>query len=439
MLMADWTRWFRTGRVVDDSNEPEVALAGPVSGAAAESRGRRPRSASADAGRVRAALAAGRVAEPEGIPALVSAIESDYQFTLARRTLASLIESAAWSIEVDRDELERRAFAEDLLARFREALPAALAAIAFGRVAFAKRLGPADASGVRLLRSLDPLPFERTELRLDEEGRFAGVRLDTGTRWLDLGPSEVWWFALDPTPAEPHGRSRYLGAPLAVWRQREELRRNRDVFLRKLALGHGVAKAPSDYPAPAGVGAGSALDRADPLDDLRRGLESLRSGGTLVLPSETDARGNPLFSYEPPRMQPDGTPLENEGRRLDAAVLRAMGIPERAVIQEDSAGSYALAEVHWRVLAATVDGIAHQLLASFNRHVIEPTLALNWPEPDRPAIRLTVRRLREDARPPALELVRSLLAAPESNALFRDARIDVAALLDLAGIPRLRT
>ncbi len=67
-----------------------------------------------------------------------------------------------------------------------------------------------------------------------------------------------------------------------------------------------------------------------------------RSGGTLVLQSETTVVGQPLFSYEPAQPVASSGPLDEERKRLDAAALRSLGIPERAVYQEDSAGSYAL-------------------------------------------------------------------------------------------------
>ncbi|MGL5097953.1 MAG: hypothetical protein ACRDD1_20370, partial [Planctomycetia bacterium] len=247
----------------------------------------------------------------------------------------------------------------------------------------------------------------------------------------------AWWVALDPTPREPHGRSRYLGAPLEVWRQRRRLEDNERVWYEKFALGHGVLKAPSSYPPLPGAGRVADADGrpADPLSDGLHMLDRLRSGGVAVLPSERGAAGEPLWDYTPPTTTQDAGPLENRRRSLDAAALRSLGVPERAVTQDDATGSHAMAAVHWQVLQATCEGILSQIAASFQKYVVEKAVRLNEPALDGAKLTLVCQPIDAQRRGLVLQLVQSVLRSPKLSPLVAEGVVDVAKLLEIADLP----
>lgn len=378
--------------------------------------------------------------EPARIEALVARMEEDYQFKLAWLVLASWIQTARVTIEVapssnaDASESADRAeiLSDRLLSLFQRSQLAALRAIAYGRAAFEKTYRYDPASGLLLPDGLDYLPFEMTRMVLDEEGSYAGIELRTAGTKRRLEPSRSWWFALDASALEPHGRSRFLGAAEAVYKQRQELARQEEIWYSKFAIGHGVARAPERRDDP------NALPLAhddDPLDVMKERCSEIESGGILVLSSRTYPEGKYLYDYQESEGQRDGAPLENRRRSLDAAALRALGIPEKSVTQDDSTGSYALAEAHAVVLGKTCDGILAQLVESYQRYVIEKAVELNWPADDRPSLKLVAQPVGDPSHARWARLAEATLQGDSLSPLVREGVVDVPRLLQLAKVP----
>lgn len=396
----------------------------------------------------RSVLAGQRKKEPAGLADLARQLEADYQFKLANLVLRSLVQSATVTVEAGtpRDaaprEVERaRALADNLEEVWRRTLPSMLEAIGLGRAAFEKTFRHDPALELYLLADLDYLPFERTSLALDEEGSFAGIELSAGEASggfaspsqpaIRLEPARAWWFALDPTVLEPHGRSRYLGAAREVFLRRRELDRLEAIWYSKFAIGHAVARAPDRGETDPVLGPGGREEEwLDPIEVLRDRCQEIESGGVLVLSSKTSPDGKYLYDYVESAGQKDGAPLENRRRQLDVAALRAMGIPERAITQDGQTGSYALADVHQSVLEKTCEGILGQATASFEKYVAAKAAELNWPIDRRPRFRVTFQPLGDDRRGLVLDLVRTL--APR---LLEEGRLDADTLLAIAGLP----
>lgn len=388
------------------------------------------------------ALSADRRPEAKSIGKLVKEVEEDYQFSLGVLALKALIQGAKVSIEVDGDA-RAQLLADNLQQTWQEMLPHCLKAIGYGRAAFERWYDYEPKSSLYTLGGLDYLTFEQTDMLLSEEGAFRGVKVrPKNSDPITLAPERCWWFALDPTPQEPHGRSRYLGAPLNVLIQRQKLGKNEAAFLAKFALGHGMAKAPSEYPKTTVGGKGTSGEMDDhgqpitPIVDVMRQLETLRSGGVLVLPSETDESGKPLFEYTPPASQAaSAEPLENYRRALDAAALRSLGIPERALTQDGATGSYAMAEAHRKVLAHTVEEILTQVVASYQQYVIDKAVELNWSAGRRPVLTMVWQPISDERRDVMIELVKTLVQAPAVSPLVAAGVIDVVKILEIADMP----
>lgn len=334
-----------------------------------------------------------RKPEPAHLAQLVEQMESDYQFKLATLVLTSVIETAHVSIDVDGDD-RAQALADNLLQTWRQTLASALRAISYGRAAFEKTYRIDSVTGLALVAGLDYLPFEYTTLKLNADGAFAGVELSAGDRRFHLVPERSWWFALDPTSTQPHGQSRYLGAPSQVLRDRRRLEDLEQIWYSKFAIGHGVARAPESEAVAPRYDSGppgefaSEMELLDPMEVMREQCARIESGGVLVLSSQRYPDGTYLYDYQETEGLRDGTALENRRRMLDAAALRSMGVPERAVTQDAATGSYALAAVHQQVLFKTCEGILSQLVASYQKYVIRKAVEVNWSEPNRPQLRM---------------------------------------------------
>lgn len=390
-------------------------------------------------------LLAERKPAPADIPRMAEAIEADYQFRLGVIVIRSLILATPTrvSVAMDSNAPDGRAetLAENLTAQWREMLPDALNAFGHGRAAFERTYRHDAATDLFLVDGLDYLPYERTRLVLTREGSFAGIELGGRGERILLEPARAWWFALDPTVTVPHGRSRYLGAPLAVWKARRRLEQLEEVWLQRFALGHGIARAPEREPVDplhdqGGIG---AVDESgapiDPMEIMRQKCAEIESGGVLILSSQTGADGKYLYDYTPTDGQKDSAPLENRRRMLDAAALRSLGVPERALTQDADSGSYALAEVHRQVLGQTCEGILEQLANSFQKYVVEKAVAVNmWPGSS-PRLRVERRPVGNGERELAASLARELLTQPIPSPLLREGRIDLARLFALADLP----
>lgn len=390
-------------------------------------------------------LLAERKPAPVDIPRMAEAIEADYQFRLGMVVIRSLILATPTRIAVaaDSNPSDGRAdkLAENLTAHWREMLPHALNAFGHGRAAFERTYRHDGASDLFVVDGLDYLPYERTRLVLTREGSFAGIELVGRGERILLEPARAWWFALDPTVTAPHGRSRYLGAPLAVWKARRRLEQLEEVWFQRFALGHGIARAPEREPVDPlhDQGGISAVDGSgapiDPMEVMRQKCVEIESGGVLVLSSQTGADGKYLYDYTPTDGQKDSAPLENRRRMLDAAALRSLGVPERALTQDADSGSYALAEVHRQVLGQTCEGILEQLANSFQKYVIEKAVAVNtWPGSS-PRLCVERRPVGDGEREAAASLVRDLLTQPMPSPLIGEGRLDLARLFALADLP----
>jgi len=386
--------------------------------------------------------------EPSSIVKLVESIEQDYQFKLGYLVIESLAKSASVTIDVEQfpDSLDRSrvdALVGNLCEVWSRALPSAMRAFAFGRAAFEKTYRFDVGRGLYFVADLDYLPPEYTELVLDDEGSFGGIHLEVGDDSVRLDASRSWWFALDPTATEPYGRSRYLGAPLDVWKARRQLEEQEQIWYSKFAIGHGIARAPDRMESLPPYQSGNKLSRDgeanDPMEVLRRELSAIESGGILILSSRTYPDGTPLYDYTESEGQRDSGPLEERRQMLDVAALRSLGIPERAITQNDKSGSRAMAQVHLEVLYRTCEGILDQLIASFQKYVIRKVVEINWPEKKRPVLRMRYRPIGDGSTTTEQDanavLARSLVSDQDLSSLAKSRLVDIHRLLASAGIP----
>lgn len=331
----------------------------------------------------------GRENEPRDLTALVNAIEADYQFKLGYLTILGLITSVEFTAPETGDS-RANALSQNLLNRWKAAIPHAFRAFAYGRAQFEQWY---RYSGSMLeLAGLEPLPYDLATPEFDDNGLYCGltVKAERSKDKVSLQAEDTWYFALDGSSVAPWGRSRYLGAAQAVLRERQEIAKQRKKWFSKLAIGKAVARYPWDENATTAVAANL------PLQKLKKALEEIDSGGTLLLPAtrERDASGGMTgpykYDYVESQGMRDSSALVAETSRLDSAALRSIAVPERAVTQDAEVGTNAMSQAHQLILASNADEVLEQMYASFESQVIKRACYVN----SVPAIQFSWKGLR---------------------------------------------
>lgn len=382
-----------------------------------------------------------RQSEPQGIRHLVEDIESDYQFWLGKLTLKALFMASEITIEGVGDDPVAKAIADSVEYAWNEYSSAIFEAFAYGRAAFEleHRVVWAGGRPIKVIYDLLALPFENSEMVV-ERGQYAGARVwgRSRDRSVMLTPEESWWFALDPTAREPHGRSRYIGAPWQVRKRRKALEIQTAKWLDRLALGHGVGRAPHRYPKEMREeGDEGALGENGtvpvPADDLKYAIESATSGGTVILGSEKNEEGDYYFQYDPTKQQPDVTPIENAWAKSDVDALRSIGVPELSITITD-AGARAMAEVHSVVLRAQVETIISPAAKSMQFSVLDPLLKMNYGSAPPPLL-IGYKTFDMEVLNRAWSLAQILATNERLPALVRSGTVDVRQVFESAKVP----
>lgn len=340
-----------------------------------------------------AALAELRVDEPRDLADLADKMRQDYMVRFSELILKSNLTSAPVTITVETEsgsgDGRAAALAEQLQRLWGETLPSMCQSIGDGRVAYEKVWRYDAGRNLNVIERLEPLPFRQTALQLDEDGDFAGLELRVGEDAVKLPPQKCWWLALDPTVLEPHGRSRYVGAPCETWKQRQETFRLRKLYLKRFALRGGVAHIP---PTVKNEQTGLVEDN---FAKMAAAYESYYAGGLIMFPNSRDTHGRFLNEWTEQPSAMDPTPLETVLDGQDTEQLRAFGIPEKTVIEGAQVGSHAMVTVQMLTLLSVVEDLLNQFTGSFRKQVIDNVIALNYRGTEAPQITITYPPLKE--------------------------------------------
>lgn len=368
--------------------------------------------------------------EPRGIGEMVERMREDYQVVLAESVITSNIRATPVTIAIEGQEDSRsQALVESLQQLWERSLTDMLDAFAYGRVAFEKVFEYQAKTGINTIRKLEALPFKQTEMRL-QEGEYQGVKLTAKGQTLELSADETWWLALDPTALEPHGQSRFSGAPYRVWKQRDHLFKLRKKFAERFVIRGGTAYVPTGEQDENG-------EVLDAFSVMESALEALYAGGTLMLPGEWD-RQNPdqrKWVYNEAEVRGlDPGPIDALIDGTDVEVLRSFGIPEKTVIEGEAVGSFAMVSQQMLLLLAAVEDVLAQLVDSFQRYVVDKLVEMNWLR-DAPQITITFPSLTKRPDSAVSRLVEGLLA----NQVFLEAMlaggVDIREVLEQVGLP----
>lgn len=371
--------------------------------------------------------------EQGDIGQIVEEMDKDYQVKLAKLILSANIQAAASTVTAEATPDGRTArIVKHQQKLWDQTLPVMLQSIAYGRVAFEKCWAYQD--GITFIESLDDLPFTKTSLKLGKDGQFDGIELkeseteESDKKSLNIPAPNVWWLALDPTAMQPHGRSRYLGAPHDVWKERRTAIRLRRVFVRKLMVGGGVIYAPFQTE----IEDGQTLDTAAALADVHA---QRQSGDAVIVPNTRDKVGNREFEVVSGTDITDAAPIDNHIDGLDQDQLQAFGIPPKTVLEGDSVGSHAMVSQQMLTLFAVCEDILKQLEASFQKYVIDKEVAENFEADHAPHITISHQPLAERPDSSLLQVMTMLITSPQMSELATSGVVDVPQILERAGAP----
>jgi len=384
-------------------------------------------------GRIAAvALAGDRRPESQRIDAIAEDMDADYQVTLARETLFARIAQipVTFSVENGDDRTERE---KELIEQLWErTLPAMHDAFRRGRMAGEKVWAFDDTGFVNYIRKIDALPFSKTEMILEDDGSFGGIKLKPRDKdAIAIPPDKSWWLALDPTPLEPHGRSRYAGAPLKTWKTRKEATKLRDIFIRRFALGQGIYRGPATKENEDGT-------VFDNWDKAAQAYDSSRSGGLYTMASDWDEQaGAYAETFESLPELKETAPIDNTIDGMDAEQIRSFGFSEKTVTEGQSVGSFAMVAEQRSLLDAVALGVLGQYAESFQEFVADKIVEKNHGPLTMHAtrIRISYPRLRETVDAFLVETVKGWLTSPQLSPLILSGAIDLGQVLHSVGIP----
>jgi hypothetical protein len=373
-------------------------------------------------------LAELRTPEAKDVAELSERMRRDYQVQLAELVLVANLKAAHVTISVIGGDERAALLASHLQRLWDSSLTGMTAAIGDGRVAYEKIWDYDPDANLSHIRKLEPLPFRLTSMRLTEQGEFNGIDLTARPEPLSIPPEKSWWLALDPTAGEPHGRSRYVGAPHEVWKERREAIRLRKLFLKRFAVRAGVAHIPPTVEDERG-------QLIDNFEATGKAIDELLAGGMLLFPNTRDPQGNYEYDYTDPPSTLDPSPIDTVIDGLDAEQLRAFGVPEKTVIEGQAVGSFAMVSQQMLILYAVVEGLLSQFVDSFQKYIIDKVVEANYCRLTAPRITASYIPLTQQPNSLLADLVRSILTAPQLSPLVASGAIDLPQMLEDAGIP----
>lgn len=368
--------------------------------------------------------------EAREIAELVTRMREDDQVIFAELTLKACIKRIDVFITTESEDPRAVAHADKLQALWERSLDDFLEAIAYGRSAFEKLYCYDANHNLRLPSCLEYLPFSLTKMEL-AEGRFNGIVVGKGDNKVTLTADESVWVAIDSDALNPHGRSRFLGAPYKVWQKRQKVVGAgglEEKFLQRFALRGGVAHV---EPTVTDEQTGMQIDN---LAATGEAYQSLMSGGLMILPNTILDDGKYANDVTESPSALDPTPITNTVDKIDIRVLRAFGIPEKTVI-DNGAGSWDLVSLQMLILWAVCEGLLGQMVDAFQEQVIDPSVCDNYPPESGIEIKATFTRPSQQPDSVLAEIAKALMTSGQLSPVVLSGGIDVRKILDAVGIP----
>lgn len=395
---------------------------------------------------LKSSLAQQQVKEPKNIPELVEKVENDPKAKICKSAILTACDSAEIDFVCDPPNPKFKADAEAFRELWQASKKDFFPSFAYGRCAFFKRW-----VGGQPIRALEFLPFEMTYYIVDKEtGKFGGIgyrgETEDGKDDQYIAPIDALWLAIDATPLNPHGRSRYIGAVLETWKKRQKFDITNENYDNKQSTGNRVLKAPCAWPKDNGNAVldkgtqgeiGSDGELQTPLDDAMDRVAVLEGGGTVGFHSgqhPADQGGGELYSLTNLDTVGDSAHLQSRQKKYDDDMPEAFGFPPQALSVTET-GAYAMVSAFQRILYYVAEEFLRQIVAAFQKYVINNWIDFNYPEGQRPKITMVLKPLYSETKALLTEVAKQVLTGPDISPLVLFGAVNGSELFKTAGIP----
>lgn len=273
-------------------------------------------------------------------------------------------------ISINTDNEDLRQYLADNLNRFWEnSVSRALKAIEWGyscsEVLYTTKKNRIYFETLKDIHSMDAVAFT-------ENGQFVGARI---ANVIDnpecfLSPPKILWHVHSREQNPIYGRSRLYGAfkPWVETWTSGGFRDCRRLFFLKYAYDGGMMRYPLGDSPTSGLENGEVRRRSNQ-DIAREILDKKKTGGTIVLPNETDENGVQRWQYEPPSAPPAPSGIMEYGKDLRDEIWEGLGIPPE-LAQAEGTGAYAGRKVPQEGFLASLQELSNWVVYDFDTQIL---------------------------------------------------------------------
>lgn len=355
---------------------------------------------------------------------------------LGRMAIQAPIRAGSWSIEAN----DAPTGAEDLVYRHvvqaRDAIMEdCLRMLDYGWQPFEVVWGVAENARLAPTR-FKPLLVDNTEIIIDgDTGHFAGLK----QKRVQLDPRYALLFTHDGEAGDLYGRSILENIRESAWWPWEQLMQREGKYATRAA---GAIPVVGYVPGRGQDDNGSQYDNHELAYDV---LQKLSSGQGIAWPkvfapwaAEQIAQGvdpDKLMAWTIDFLEPKADHFEGftgAMQHKESLMLRGLLVPERAVT-EGSHGTKAEAESHGQIALMFAEEVHRTVVASIQRHVVDPLMAWNYGEQAVGSLKLNADPLTDAKRAVFVSLVDRLASTPLGLSILGGRDLD--AVFDAVGIP----
>lgn len=361
----------------------------------------------------------------------------DPTIKLARLMVRAPIMATGWTVECDTPGLRELAdivssMVMPLRFRFLESATAGL--IDFGWQSYEKVYE--ISGGLYSLRKLKPLLQDFTTLMIDTDtGEITGLKNDPGEGTaVELSKVRIAVFNLDAECDNHYGQS-YMASAERPYDASVKISKSAEVYDRKIAGAHWIIH----YPAGKALYNGVETNNEEIAKDL---INKLEGSGSFAIPIHVNdlieglnasSQYESAWRVELLEASGSGANFEERLSRCDINLVRAFGLPERAIL-EGHFGTKAEADSHGDFAITGIELLHQSIVSQFNDWVTNSLVRINFGESFVNKIYVTANPLTDMDRAFFRRLYELFLQSPE-GAVTELASLDMASIRDRLNIP----
>lgn len=368
--------------------------------------------------------------------ALVRAMRKDPTLALARELASAPLLAAQWSFEETEDAppgaltLIEDVFAHQRVHILRNAMRGFMD---FGWQGFEKVWKVRD-DGMAIISKFKPLLQDITEIKVDKEGRINGLYQDVDQLTLPLANSLVLSNDVEGTNWYGEAIMRAAEIPYTAWKAVNSAASKYDA---KVSGAHWIVYYPT---SPGEVMFRGTLTAT--YDVAMAILSSLEANGRIAVPRGVDdmmdelAGSSSKNSWGIELLSDKGagtTTFIERMKYLDVLKVRALGLPERSVL-EGQYGTKAEAGEHADFAITAIEVRHQEIVMALNNHAVDSVLELNYGAEAQGAVFIRSSPISDDKRAFLQKLYQAVLANPEGFAVAV-ATMDIEAMQEQLSVP----